>query len=1498
VNTPPSVTDIPAQVVPAGGSTGPLPFTVSDAETAAADLVVTAGSDGPLALTLGGSGENRTVEVAPIGAFVGTFTVALRVADLGGLTTVTTFDVVFEPAPVNAPPAISDVPDRATTAGVPVGPLAFTVSDAETPAGELVVTAATSDPLLLPLSGIALGGAGGDRAVTVAPAPGRTGTARVTLTVTDADGAAAEDTFDVVVGPTPFPDDLAGWTAAERGGSAGLRGNVAASGGRAVLTEGDSFVTTLSRAFVVPADSPPLTLTYEALGFDGTDPGFVNDAFEAALVDPAGNPLAATFTTGRDAFFNATDGGPAATGAGTALAGGTFTVDLSGVPAGTVATLVLRLVNNDADAGSSVALSSYVLPDNAPAPEPAKFYVADPAAGRTYRYGPAGLTGGAFAAGGNPLGIASNPAGDTLWTVDGTTGVVSVVRPDGTPVGSWTATDAAGAVGVTVDGGALWLVDRAAGRVRRYDGGALLRAGASGESGGWALHPDNAAPGDLATDGGAVWVTDEARAEVFVYDPAGALVGRWHLDGDNLAPSGITLDPSGGADLWVVDRARAAVFHYRGGRSFRDGRRGAAGTFALATGNAAPEAIADPPTVDPALAGRLAVAAGVADPRPPAGSEVLVTGRVDWAPGYVVRPVASGFGHVGDIYRDPAGRLLVADLGPTLGVGPGETPVRDGRVVELRPDGTTRVVADGYFNPSAVLVDAAGALIVLDTGGFTYTGDFDGVVWRDTGTGPVAVATGFTTPLDAIFKPSDPGRILVSDLGGTRSYPADGFVAEVDLATGGVSVFFDDGPGGLINVAGLGVGPGGAVYASDNGSRNVHRLTSPTTQEPVADRPLDEVRKFGFDPAGNLVVAESGAGAIRRVAAGGRTPAPFVNGVGTPFAVLVDGDRVYFSDIGTVWVACPAGPAAVVTVDGRPATLDAAGNFFARVPVGPGRNTYAVRAADAHGCTAETTVTVDAAGGTPAGSFDLSRFVDLSASFRPEYARTSFHDDTATLYADVAVRNTGPYPADVPLLVAVRNISDPAVRVRGAAGLTPDGLPYFNFTPLVGGRTLNPDGVTGTASLAFFNPLAARFTYELVFLGRLNEAPAITTVPDLEALAGRPYRYDLAATDPDGDPVTYAVVSGPAGLAVDANTGRVTWTPTAADIGTHAVVLRASDGRGGVAEQRYVLGVIDPPPNRPPVFTSVPVVSGAVSAAYSYPATARDEDGDPLTFAVGAGPAGLAIDPTMGVVTWTPTADQVGPHAVTLTVSDGRGGTATQAFTVLVAGDVPAPPPVYDLTVTEVDPAGLEWDGQTLTVAGLVTATIKNQGTTDLGDPFEVLFFDDSDFDRAFNPAIDKTLGRVLVRGPVPAGQSVNVSAELAGDVLFAGNVVWAYVDSRNEVAEADEANNLAPSNPDCIYVPPVGTFDPVVEWHKGAFTVRPDSDQVMMAPTVIDLNADGTPDIVFSSFTGEIMSPGCSALSTGLTGPNCGRLPTRDTKPDKRPWPLATSTTTAGRKS
>jgi hypothetical protein len=97
------------------------------------------------------------------------------------------------------PPTISNIPNQFTLEDNAVGPINFTIGDPDTPLNQLNITAASSNPTLIPVGNIVFGGTGANRTVTVTPAADEFGTATITVTVTDPNGLTAQDTFTVTV---------------------------------------------------------------------------------------------------------------------------------------------------------------------------------------------------------------------------------------------------------------------------------------------------------------------------------------------------------------------------------------------------------------------------------------------------------------------------------------------------------------------------------------------------------------------------------------------------------------------------------------------------------------------------------------------------------------------------------------------------------------------------------------------------------------------------------------------------------------------------------------------------------------------------------------------------------------------------------------------------------------------------------------------------------------------------------------------------------------------------------------------------------------------------------------------------------------------------------------------------------------------------------------------------------------------------------------------------
>jgi choice-of-anchor A domain-containing protein len=82
--------------------------------------------------------------------------------------------------------------------------------------------------------------------------------------------------------------------------------------------------------------------------------------------------------------------------------------------------------------------------------------------------------------------------------------------------------------------------------------------------------------------------------------------------------------------------------------------------------------------------------------------------------------------------------------------------------------------------------------------------------------------------------------------------------------------------------------------------------------------------------------------------------------------------------------------------------------------------------------------------------------------------------------------------------------------------------------------------------------------------------------------------------------------------------------------------------------------------------------------------------------------------------------------------------------------------------------------------------------------------------------------------------------------------VVLASCGSVEEVAEP-ALQQSAQALATCEVRPPfIPNFEPELEWQWTGSTVLPNHKQVMMTPIVVDVNADGIPDVVFNSFAGS----------------------------------------------
>ena len=220
------------------------------------------------------------------------------------------------------------------------------------------------------------------------------------------------------------------------------------------------------------------------------------------------------------------------------------------------------------------------------------------------------------------------------------------------------------------------------------------------------------------------------------------------------------------------------------------------------------------------------------------------------------------------------------------------------------------------------------------------------------------------------------------------------------------------------------------------------------------------------------------------------------------------------------------------------------------------------------------------------------------------------------------------------------------------------------------------DGRGGTVDKSY------TITVVSVVARKANKLPVINslTASPETIEPGASTTITCVATDPEGDPLTYrwfnadgnrgflegtgnAVVLPPPNLIIEGSGNVVTWTAPI-NPGEYVVAVNVRDPRYGDVTETITITVAQ---NKPPVITRLSARPTTVLVDHSVIITcvASDPEGDPLTYSWSA--TNGSISGTGDVVTWT-APGRIAYSNIEVTVSDGRGKTATRSVTVQVEG--------------------------------------------------------------------------------------------------------------------------------------------------------------------------------------------------------------------------------------
>ncbi len=271
------------------------------------------------------------------------------------------------------------------------------------------------------------------------------------------------------------------------------------------------------------------------------------------------------------------------------------------------------------------------------------------------------------------------------------------------------------------------------------------------------------------------------------------------------------------------------------------------------------------------------------------------------------------------------------------------------------------------------------------------------------------------------------------------------------------------------------------------------------------------------------------------------------------------------------------------------------------------------------------------------------------------------------------------------------------------------------YRPSATNRYTVVNAATVTGTFATNNLPTTRATWRVnypadaVVLEVLNAAPQLTPIANVTMSELTSLSITNVATDSDrpAQTLTFSLVSPPPGVTIEAATGVLSWTPSESQgPGTNTITVRVSDSATPslLDDQTFTVTVSEV--NVAPVLT-VPAnqtINELTTLTVTNLATDSDLPVNPLVFAVVSAPAGVVLNATNGVLTWTPTEAQ-GPstNTVTIKVTD-TNGIAVNATSLSVTSS-------FTIIVNEVNVAPVLAAQANRTINELTTLLVTNTAT-------------------------------------------------------------------------------------------------------------------------------------------------------------------------------------------
>jgi serine protease AprX len=267
----------------------------------------------------------------------------------------------------------------------------------------------------------------------------------------------------------------------------------------------------------------------------------------------------------------------------------------------------------------------------------------------------------------------------------------------------------------------------------------------------------------------------------------------------------------------------------------------------------------------------------------------------------------------------------------------------------------------------------------------------------------------------------------------------------------------------------------------------------------------------------------------------------------------------------------------------------------------------------------------------------------------------------------------------LPVYASVSGTSFAAPHVAGSMALLAAAFPTATIAQIETAVTdsaqdLGAPGAENEFGYGLNDVLAAY--YLLAATAGAQHAPTFSSVPVTSATEGKPYAYQATASDVDGDALAFVLDAAPAGMAINAASGLVSWTPTHAQAGPNVVVARVTDTTGLFTTQRFAVSVARLNTAPVAVQDSYSVAAGGTLtvAAPGVLANDSDADGDALApVLVGGTSHGSLTLNANGSLRYVPASGYAGADSFSYRDTDGvaSGNTVVVSITVTAAANKP-----------------------------------------------------------------------------------------------------------------------------------------------------------------------------------------------------------------------------------